>query len=79
MILWPAEFLSMMTRETLKTDTENELRQAFAVFDKDGSGTISADELRGVLKSLGEKLTDEEIDEMMRTADKDGSGTIDCE
>ncbi|KAL9107868.1 MAG: hypothetical protein Q9227_007286 [Pyrenula ochraceoflavens] len=67
----------MMTRETRKTDTEDELRQAFAVFDKDGSGTISADELRHVLKSLGEKLTDEEIDEMMRTADKDNNGSID--
>lgn len=51
---------------------------AFRVFDKDGSGTISAAELKAVMKSLGENLTDAEIDEMIREADKDNNGTIDC-
>ena len=60
-------------------DFAHETRAAFDVFDKDGSGTISADELRQVMKSLGENLTDEEIDEMIREADKDRNGTIDCE
>lgn len=59
-------------------DFAHETRAAFNVFDKDGSGTISADELRQVMKSLGENLTDEEIDEMIREADKDKNGTIDC-
>lgn len=59
-------------------DFAHETRAAFDVFDKDGSGTISADELRQVMKSLGENLTDAEIDEMIREADKDRNGTIDC-
>ncbi|KAL6406874.1 calmodulin [Ilyonectria robusta] len=49
------------------------------VFDKDGSGTISRDEIRQVMLSLGERLTEEEINEMLKVADKDGNGTIDCE
>ena len=68
----------MMSTNVKSTDFAHETRAAFAVFDKDGSGTISADELRQVMKSLGEDLTDKEIDEMLAEADKDKSGTIDC-
>lgn len=67
-----------MSQTVKATDFAHETRAAFNVFDKDGSGTISADELRQVMKSLGENLTDEEIDEMIREADKDRNGTIDC-
>ena len=69
----------MMSTSLQPSDVEHETRAAFEVFDKDGSGTISADELRTVMKSLGENLTDDEINEMIREADKDGNGSIDCE
>ena len=36
-------------------------------------------ELRNVMTSLGEKLTEEEVGEMMREADLDGDGFIDFE
>lgn len=68
----------MMSTSVKSADIEHETRAAFAVFDKDGSGTISAEELRAVMKSLGEDLTDREIDEMIAEADKDKNGTIDC-
>jgi len=61
------------------TDTEEELIEAFKVFDRDGNGFISAAELRHVMTNLGEKLTDEEVDEMIREADVDGDGQINCE
>ncbi|KAL2443965.1 Calmodulin [Exophiala dermatitidis] len=73
------EFLKMMSTTVRAQDFAHETRAAFDVFDKDGSGTISADELRQVMKSLGENLTDAEIEEMIREADKDMNGTIDYE
>lgn len=56
----------------------NIAHQKLQVFDRDGTGTISKDELRQVMKSIGESLTEAEIDEMLHFADSDGSGTIDC-
>mgnify|MGYP002642450713 FL=1 len=58
------------------TDSEEELREAFKVFDKDGNGFISAAELRHVMTNLGEKLSDDEVDEMIKEADVDGDGQI---
>ena len=70
------EFLTMMARKTKDSDSDEELREAFRVFDKDGNGFISAAELRHVMTNLGEKLTDEEVDEMIREADIDGDGQV---
>jgi hypothetical protein len=43
-----------------------EFIRGFQVFDKEGSGYIGLGELRYVLTSLGEKLTDEEVDELLK-------------
>ncbi|XP_059658123.1 calmodulin-like isoform X1 [Cornus florida] len=74
------EFLDLMARR-LKADpkTEGDLREAFLVFDKDESGFITADELRHVMTSLGEKLTDEEVNEMIHEAEGDGDKRISYE
>eukprot|EP00996_Jenningsia_fusiforme_P000740 NODE_166_length_2944_cov_19.065630_g152_i0.p1 GENE.NODE_166_length_2944_cov_19.065630_g152_i0~~NODE_166_length_2944_cov_19.065630_g152_i0.p1 ORF type:complete len:935 (-),score=237.39 NODE_166_length_2944_cov_19.065630_g152_i0:138-2855(-) len=63
------EFLGFMAMKMSDTDSEEEIKEAFRLFDKDGDGTISVAELANVMSSLGEKLTDEEIDEMIREAD----------
>ena len=72
------EFLTMMARKMKDTDSDEEIREAFKVFDRDNNGFISAAELRHVMTSIGEKLTDDEVDEMIREADQDGDGRIDC-
>ena len=37
---------------------------------------ISSEELKNVMLTLGEYLTEEEIDEMIREADEDGDGKV---
>eukprot|EP00054_Salpingoeca_dolichothecata_P036633 m.274334 g.274334 ORF g.274334 m.274334 type:complete len:150 (+) comp69030_c0_seq1:95-544(+) len=72
------EFLTMMAKhDGSAKDEQEELLASFRVFDVDGSGTISAAELRHVMTSLGEKLTDEEVDDMIREADLNNDGCID--
>ena len=49
------------------------------MFDKDGNGLISRDELRDVMTQLGEKMSEDDIDEMIEDADKNGDGMINYE
>ncbi|KAI8336718.1 calmodulin [Chlamydoabsidia padenii] len=74
-----AEFLSLMVKKRRDTDAVQELREAFQVFDKDGNNYISSDELRQVMISVGERLSEQELDEMIREADVDGDGQINYE
>ena len=71
-----SEFLNLMAKKMKDTDTEEELIEAFKVFDKDGNGFISAAELKHVIINLGEKLSEEEIEDMVKEADFDGDGQI---
>ena len=64
-----AEFVTLQREKMKDTDSEEEIVEAFRVFDKDGKGFISTAELRHVMTNLGETLIDEEIDEMLREAD----------
>ncbi len=70
------EFLAMMVRQKKRGDSFKEIGEAFRVFDSDGKGFITANELRHVMSSIGEKLSKREIDEMIRAADAKGSGKI---
>ena len=73
------EFVAMMAQKMKDSDREEEIREAFCVFDRDGNGFISAAELRHVMTNLGEKLTNKEVDAMIREADIDGDGKVNCE
>ena len=50
------EFLTMMARKMLSTDSEEQIKEAFTVFDRDGNGYISPAELKYVMTNLGEEL-----------------------
>lgn len=61
----------------LSEDAVAELREAFALFDKDGDGAISTKELGTVMRSLGQNPTEAELSEIIAELDVDGNGTVD--
>uniref|UniRef100_A0A0N4ZC33 G_PROTEIN_RECEP_F1_2 domain-containing protein n=1 Tax=Parastrongyloides trichosuri TaxID=131310 RepID=A0A0N4ZC33_PARTI len=56
---------------------EEELREAFRLYDKEGNGYINVSDLREILRALDDNITEEELDEMITEIDADGSGTVD--
>ncbi|KAF8968653.1 translation elongation factor EF1B gamma [Entomortierella lignicola] len=60
-----------LTREEL-----NEMKEAFGRFDKDGSGTISTNELSALMRSLGKNPAETDLQGMINDVDADGNGTI---
>nr|2K2A_A Chain A, Troponin C [Lethocerus indicus] len=58
---------------------QQELREAFRLYDKEGNGYISTDVMREILAELDETLSSEDLDAMIDEIDADGSGTVDFE
>lgn len=73
------EFSVMMVDKMRNIDSEEDIIEAFKVFDMDNKGYITVHELRHIMTNLGEKLTDQEVTDMMREADGDGDGVINYE
>ncbi|XP_030765126.1 calmodulin-A-like isoform X2 [Sitophilus oryzae] len=73
------EFVAAMKKIMKDCDNEDDIKAAFRVFDKEGKGYISSDDLRDIIVSLGEKFTQEEYDEMIRAVDLDGDGLVTLE
>ena len=60
----------------LSEETISEYEEAFALFDKDGNGSIEAKELAAVLTALGQSPSDEDIAKMIAEVDADANGTL---
>ena len=62
-----------LKRQYIKTFVYiSEYKEAFAMFDKDGDGTISTKELGVVMCSLGQNPTESELQEIINEVDIDG-------
>ena len=73
------EFLIMMARTLKGSETAEDIRQAFKLFDRDHNGTISSAELRHVITHFGEKLSSREIEEIMQEVEADANGFVNYE
>merc|ERR1712216_291465 len=65
--------------KNLSDEQKAELREAFDLFDTDGSGAVDAAELHTAMKALGFEPKKEEIAKMVKEMDKDGDATVDFE
>ncbi|XP_012248541.1 myosin-2 essential light chain isoform X2 [Bombus impatiens] len=60
------------------SDTADDFIEGLRHFDKDGNGFISSAELRHLLTTLGEKLSDEEVETLL-AGHEDSQGNINYE
>merc|ERR1719193_1508182 len=65
-------FLSMMLRKLDEISAEDEIKEAFKVFDSDGNGFINRQELGYVMENIGESMGKDEIEGLINEIDIDG-------
>lgn len=73
-----ASFLSIMDGHGIRNDSQDDVIEAFRVFDNEGKGKIPATELRAILVNMGEKMSEEDADAAIAAATVEG-GKIDYE
>lgn len=56
---------------------QQELKEAFRMYDREGNGYITTSTLKEILAALDDKLTNDDLDGMINEIDADGSGTVD--
>ncbi len=70
------EFVELMAKKINETNKEDEMMEAFSIFDRNGDGYITENELKLVMNYLGEQLSEDEMRRMISDADIDGDGKV---
>merc|ERR1712232_388057 len=68
-----------MPSTALSAEQKAEVKEAFDLFDTDGSGAIDATELKVAMQALGFEPTAKEVEKMVADIDIDGNATIEFE
>eukprot|EP00826_Nyctotherus_ovalis_P023469 TRINITY_DN1802_c0_g1_i1.p2 TRINITY_DN1802_c0_g1~~TRINITY_DN1802_c0_g1_i1.p2 ORF type:complete len:158 (+),score=76.21 TRINITY_DN1802_c0_g1_i1:231-704(+) len=68
---------TLKKRVELTEEQKQEIKEAFDLFDTDGSGAIDAKELKVAMRALGFEPKKEEVKRIMDEADREGTGKID--
>ena len=68
---------SQTTESTKAEELIADFKEAFSLFDRDGDGAITTEELGTVMRSLGQNPSEAELQDMINEGDADGDGTID--
>ncbi|CAK4154131.1 unnamed protein product [Aphanomyces euteiches] len=66
-------------KKALDDEQMEEIKEAFSLFDTDGSGSIDARELKAAMRALGFQVKKAEVRKMIADIDKDENGTIEFE
>lgn len=73
------EYFALCKEMRTPQQTETEIKAAFNVVDKDGSGCINEKELKDFMKKNGCSVSKKERIQMFKDADIDGDGKINFE
>ncbi|KAJ3385277.1 hypothetical protein HDU84_002381 [Entophlyctis sp. JEL0112] len=72
-------FMALAARSFRDIQAEEEMKEAFRIFDKNHDGFITHDELKETMAAQGDVLSDEDIDELIKECDVDGDGKLNYE
>jgi calmodulin len=72
------EFIFLIIKKMKDLDLEEEMKEAFKVFDKDGNKVLTSHEMRQIFMNM-KGIPESEIEMMIKEADLDGDGQIDYE
>eukprot|EP00825_Cyclidium_porcatum_P049158 TRINITY_DN842_c0_g2_i1.p2 TRINITY_DN842_c0_g2~~TRINITY_DN842_c0_g2_i1.p2 ORF type:complete len:170 (-),score=61.92 TRINITY_DN842_c0_g2_i1:225-734(-) len=72
----PPTKVQRKNRSELTEEQKQEIKEAFDLFDTDGTGYIDAKELKVAMRALGFEPKKEEIKKMIADVDKEGRGVI---
>ncbi|EDV94922.1 calmodulin-beta [Drosophila grimshawi] len=74
--LYLSDFLHIMSMRYKDQTPEDEIIQAFRVFDKDDNGWISEKEFRNIMATLGDPMNDDDLDQIVLDANSNAEGNI---
>ena len=73
------KFLDIYEKLINNQDSEEDIINELKKLDKNGSGTITVNDLRNLLANYGDVLTKEEVDDVVQEANADKNGKINIE
>ena len=59
-----------------KPDNTDEIKNAFSIFDKDGSGMLRIAEVKHVMSRIGDPINEDDLDKFVEILDRQGDGFI---
>ncbi|ELP93239.1 calmodulin-1/4, putative [Entamoeba invadens IP1] len=59
-------YINIMKDKKKDTDKPEKVTENFAIFDKEKNGYVSATELKNVLTTMGDKLTEQEVEDLYK-------------
>ena len=74
-----ADFLQFMGERSNISTAEEEIKEAFKIFDLQKEGVVTSSGLRTVMGQLGEHLSEQEVDAMINQWSSTKDGTINLE
>ena len=67
----------LMENSILTSEQIGKFQDAFTKHDTTGEGSVDTDQLRQVLRHIGQNPSEAELQDMVNEVDKDGTGSID--
>merc|ERR1712228_469335 len=74
--LSPAELALQKEKERFHQEVVEAAEEIFNMFDKDGDGKLTLDEVRKGFASIGMELSKDDFDNMIAEIDEDNDGTL---